>query len=119
MRTKFLYAAYGWLLLGGVLHFTVDVAAQYLRGKRTPSTQTTLFYGLNTAYALGQILVGLLAILVLRSGSLALQRWPGLTFGFTAAACWLAVCIFFLEYTQPRGVVIVFAALLCAAAFTS
>ncbi len=55
IRTRFLYAAYGWLLLGGVLHFSIDVVAQYLRGKRAPGPQTTLFYGLNTAYALGHI----------------------------------------------------------------
>ena len=119
IRTKFLYAAYGWLLLGGVLHFSIDVMAQYLRGKRAPGPETTLFFGLNTAYALGQSLVGLLALLVLRSGSPVLAHWPGLTFGFAAAAGWFAVCVLFLEYTQPRGVVMVFAVLLGMAAFAS
>ena len=102
-----------------VLHFSIDVVAQYLRGKRAPGPQTTLFYGLNTAYALGHILVGLVALLVLHSGSPVLGRWPGLTIGFAAAAGWFAVCVFFLEYTQPRGVVMVFAVLLGVAALTS
>ncbi|ADV81568.1 hypothetical protein [Terriglobus saanensis] len=119
MRIKLLYAAYGWLLLGGLLHFGVDVISQYVRGKRAPSPETTLYYGLNTAYALGQVLVALLAILVLRSGSSAVSHWPGLTLGFTAAAAWLAICFLFLEYSQPRMVVALFAALLACAALAA
>ena len=45
-----LYAAYGWLLLSGLLQIGIDVVSQYLRGKRAPSTSTTLYYGLNSAY---------------------------------------------------------------------
>ncbi len=116
--TKFLYAAYGWLLLGGLLHFSIDVLAQYLRGKRAPGPESTLFFGLNTAYALGQALVGLLALLVVHSGSPMLELWPGLAFGFVAALGWFAVCLLFLEYKQPRGVVIVFAVLLGVVALT-
>ena len=118
VRTKFLYAAYGGLLLGGVLHFGIDVVAQCLRGKRAPGPETTLFYGLNTAYALGQVMIGVLALLVLRSGSPVLGRWPALTPGFAVAVSSFAVCILFLEYTQPRSVVVVFAVLLGLAACT-
>jgi hypothetical protein len=119
MRTKFLYAAYGWLLLGGLLHFCIDVVSQYVRGRRVPSPETTLYYGLNTAYAVGQVLVALLAILVLHGGSSAMGRWPGLTLGFTAASAWLAICFLFLEYPQPRMIVAIFAALLTGAAFAA
>ena len=48
------YIAFTWLTLAGTLHFAIDVVAQYARGKRVPSPETTLYYGLNTAYALGQ-----------------------------------------------------------------
>lgn len=119
MRTKFLYAAYGWLLFGGLLHFCIDVISQYVRGRRAPGPETTLYYGLNTAYAWRQVLVALLAILVLHSGNTALGRWPGLTLGFAAAAAWLAICFLFLEYSQPRMIVVIFAALLTGAAIAS
>lgn len=35
MHRNLLYAAYGFLLLSGILHFSIDVVSQYLRGKRT------------------------------------------------------------------------------------
>ena len=114
-----MYAAYGWLLLGGVLHFGINVVAQFLRGKRVPGRETTLFYGLNTSYALGQMLVGTLAVLILHSGNAVLVQWPGITLGLAGAAGWLAICLLFLEYKQPRGVVLVFAVLLGIAALTS
>ena len=55
MHRNLLYAAYGFLLLSGILHFSIDVVSQYMRGKRTPGSEATLYYGLNTAYALGQL----------------------------------------------------------------
>jgi hypothetical protein len=66
MHKIFLYTAYGWLLLGGTLHFFIDVVSQYWRGKRVPGPEATLYYGLNSAYALGQILFAILALLVIR-----------------------------------------------------
>jgi len=119
MRTEFLYAAYGWLLLGGSLHFCIDVISQYVRGRRAPGPETTLYYGLNAAYACGQVLVALLAILVLHSGNTVLGRWPGLTLGFVAATAWIAICFLFFEYFQPRMIVVIFAALLTGAAFAA
>lgn len=49
LHVSLLYAAYGWLLLSGALHFSVDVMGQYVRGKRSPGRETTLYYGLNSA----------------------------------------------------------------------
>jgi hypothetical protein len=69
-----LYAAYGWLLLGGTLQFVIDVVAQYARGKRPPGTAATLYYGLNSAYALSQILFAVLALLALSQGLIILGR---------------------------------------------
>jgi hypothetical protein len=75
-------------------------------------------FGLNSAYALGQILFAALALLALSPGLMVLDRWPGLILGFLAASGWMAICVQFLEYRQPRMTVALFAALLAAAALT-
>jgi hypothetical protein len=77
-----------------------------------------LYYGLNSSYALGQVLFAALALLLLRSGSPLLMQWAGLTLAFSAAAAWLAICLLFIEYPQPRFIVAIFASLLAAAAVT-
>jgi hypothetical protein len=118
MHKILLYAAYGWLLLGGVLHFCIDVVSQYWRGKRAPGPEATLYYGLNSAYALGQVLFALLALLVIRQGVAFFDEWSGLTLGLAAAAAWLVIGLVFLEYREPRIVVAIFAALLIGAAVT-
>jgi hypothetical protein len=114
-----LYAAYGWLLLSGLLQIGIDVVSQYLRGKRAPSTSTTLYYGLNSAYGISQILFALLAFFAIRQGVVALGQWPGVSLGLLAATAWFALSVLFLEYPQPRMTVALFAALLLATAFTS
>jgi hypothetical protein len=102
-----------------MLHFAIDVVGQYARGKRPPAgAATTLYYGLNSAYALSQVLFAALALLAISGGLLILGRWPGLILGFLAALSWLAVCVLFLEYRQPRMTVALFAARLAAAALT-
>lgn len=118
LHLRLLYAAYGWLLFTGVLHFAIDVVSQYVRGRRVPGPATTLYYGLNTAYALGQVLFALMALLAIRNGVVDLARWPGLVLGFAAASAWLAICFLFLEYPQPRVTVAIFTALLLGVAFT-
>ncbi len=114
-----LYAAYSWLLLSGLLQIGIDVVSQYLRGKRAPGPSTTLFYGLNSAYGISQILFALLAFFAIRQGVVALGQWPGVSLGLLAATAWFALCVLFLEYPQPRMTVALFAALLLATAFTS
>ena len=118
LHARLLYSAYGWLLLSGLLQFSIDVVSQVLRGKRVPGPETTLYYGLNTAYALSQILFAVLALFAIQQGFNALGRWPGVSLGLIASAAWLALCFRFLEYPQPRATVLVFAALLLGAAFT-
>ena len=118
LHVGLLYSAYGWLLLSGLLHFGVDVVSQALRRRRVPGPETTLYYGLNTAYALSQILFAVLALFAIKQGLTSLGRWSGVSLGLIAAAAWLAVCFRFLEYPQPRATVLVFAALLLGAAFT-
>ena len=117
LHSSLLYGAYGWLLLSGTLQFAIDVG-QYARGKRPPGAATTLYYGLNSAYALSQALFAALALLAISQGLIILGRWPGLILGFLAALSWLAICVLFLEYRQPRMTVALFAALLATAALT-
>ena len=112
-----LYLPYIWLLLTGTLHFCIDVLSQYLQGKRAASVETTLYYGLNTAYALGQILLAVGALLCISSGSMMMQQWPGLLLGFGAAAAWFAICVVFLEYREPRILLAIFVTLLAVTIF--
>ena len=114
-----LYAVYSWLLLSGLLQIGIDVVSQYLRGKRVPGPATTLYYGLNSAYGISQILFALLALFAIRQGVVAMGQWPGVSLGILAASAWLALSVLFLEYPQPRMTVALFAALLLATAFTS
>ena len=114
-HVSLLYAAPAWLLLSGTLHFAIDVVGQYARRKRPAGVENTLYYGLNSAYALSQVLFAVLALLAMSPGLIILGRWPGLSLGFLAALSWLAICVLSLEYWQPRITVGVFAALLLAA----
>jgi hypothetical protein len=118
MHKIFLYAAYGWLLLGSTLHFCIDVVSQYWRGRRTPGVETTLYYGLHSAYTLGQVLFALVALLLIRRGVPFFDEWQGWALGYAAAAAWLTICFAFVEYREPRIVVGLFAVLLAGAAFT-
>ena len=95
LHTSLHYGAYGWLLLSGMLHFAIDVVGQYVRGKRPPGAATTLYYGLNSAYALSQVLFAALALLAISQALIILGRWPGLILGFLAALSWLAICVLF------------------------
>lgn len=90
-----------------------------MRGKRVPGPETTLYYGLNSTYALSQFLFAVLALFAIRQDLYALGRWPGIGLGLMAAAAWLGICFRFLEYPQPRATVLLFAALLLGAASTS
>ena len=119
MQQKLLYAAYGWLLLSGILQFVIDVVSQHVRGKRAPGVETTLYYGLNTAYALGQVMFALLALLLMRDNAVLLGRWPALTLGFAAGCGWLAIAFLFLEYREPRFIMSIFIAILLCAAIMS
>ncbi len=119
MHKNLLYAAYGFLLLSGVLHFSIDVVSQYLRGKRTPGPEATLYYGLNTAYAIGQIFFALLALLAIRNAAGFIGEWSGLMVGLLAAAGWLTIAFAFLEYREPRIIMAIFVMLLVGAAVTA
>jgi hypothetical protein len=114
----FLLAAFGWLSLGGLLHFLIDVISQYVRGKRVPSPETTLFYGMNTAYAFGQVVFGL-AGLWLAGGAREIIGQPLIILSLIAAAGWLAIGLVFFEYWEPKFVAAVFGVLIMIAVATA
>jgi hypothetical protein len=119
MNKVLFYAAYGWLAFVGIMHIVVDVVLQYLRKARLPSAETTLYWGLNIAYGSGQIVFGLLALLVARNSFEVLKQWPAITLSFLAAAAWLAFGFFFIEYREPKIMILIFIILLAAATMSA
>jgi hypothetical protein len=119
MHKILVFATYGWLTLGGTGHFLIDVVSQYVRGKRVPGPEATLYYGLNTAYALGQVLFGLLGLLVAGRALDVLGHSPTVSLSLAAAACWLVFSFIFIEYWEPKVVAGIFGALAIAAAITA
>jgi hypothetical protein len=82
-----LYGAYCWLLLSGLSHFGIDVVSQYIRGKRTPSPETTLYFCLNSSYAVSQKLFAVLAPFAIRQRVTAMGQTSGLVLGFCRGLC--------------------------------
>lgn len=109
------YAAYGWLTLSGILHFVIDVVSQHLRGKRAPGLETTLYYGLNSAFALGQVAFGLLGLFLAWRAMPLLTETSVLIGSLAAALGWLAITFLFMEYWEPKLNVGIFCALIVAA----
>lgn len=98
------FVAYGWIILSGIMHFIVDVAAQYLRGAREPSTETTYYYAMNTAFSLGQLIFGLFGLLLLLQAPKLMTQWPVITLTFSAAILWFLYSLVFLPYKEPKFV---------------
>ncbi|WP_058835310.1 hypothetical protein [Luteimonas abyssi] len=118
MHKYILYTAFGWLTLSGVLHFIVDVVSQHLRGKHAPGPETTLYYGLHSAFALGQVAFGILGVLLAWRATQVLSATPTLALAFVAGLGWLAITILFMPYWEPKFNVGVFCVLVLAAFFT-
>ena len=119
MHKILIYATYGWLTFGGIMHILVDVVLQYLRKTRLPSAETTLYYGQNIAYGLGQIIFGLLALMVARYSFELLKQWPAITLSVLAGVAWLAFGFFFIEYREPKIMISIFIILLSVATISS
>ena len=107
------YVAFCWLTFAGTMHFLIDVLAQYLLHKRLPGPETTLYYGLNTAYALGQVLFGILGLFIASREIEVLGEWPTLLLCGAAAAAWFVIGVRFIEYPQP-GSWLSFSGFLCS-----
>ncbi len=95
--------------------FLVDVVSQHLRGVRTPSVETTYYYGMNTAAALGQIVFGLFGLILVLQAPHLLTRWPAITLTIVAALLWLAISMKFLPYKEPKIISAVFVVLVIVA----
>jgi uncharacterized membrane protein (DUF441 family) len=119
MHRILFYVAFGWLTAAGLLHFTIDVLSQYLRGKRAPSAETTLYYGMNSAYALGQVLFGLIGLWLAWRAVEVLDEWPVIVLSLSATVGWLAIGFVFIEYREPKVIAALFGALILAAAITA
>lgn len=119
MYRYMVYATYGWLTLTGLLHFLVDVVSQYLRGKRERGVETTLYYGLNSAFSLGQVAFGLLGLFLAWRAMHILSEPPVQILSVVAAFGWLTITFVFMDYWEPRFNVAVFCMLLIAAALVS
>ncbi|TDK23766.1 hypothetical protein E2F46_09535 [Luteimonas aestuarii] len=119
MHKWLIYIAFGWLTLTGALHFAIDVVSQHLRGKHPPGAEATLlYYGLHSAYALGQVVVGLLALFVATRAMPLLATTPPLALALLAGLGWLAIACLFSPYWPPRINAAVFCALVLAAWLT-
>lgn len=102
------YITYGWLVFIGVMHIYVDVVLQYLQNNRLPSTETTLYWGLNIAYGMGQIVLGLLGLLIARYALEVMKRKSVITLIFFAGVTWLVIGFFFIEYSIPKIIISIF-----------
>jgi len=114
MRNYLVYATYGWLALSGTLHFLVDVVSHALRGKHPPGPETTLYYGLNTAFSLGQVAFGLLGLFLARRAMDLAAAPPVLILALAAGLGWWAVTFLFMGYWEPKLNVGIFCALALA-----
>ncbi|MFD4637716.1 hypothetical protein ACFWN2_10405 [Lentzea sp. NPDC058436] len=114
-----LHSSYGYLLLSAVLHFFVDVLQQYWRGERPPGAESTYYYGLHTAYSLGQVAFAVLALIVIGTGSDFLSGFLGQLLSIALVAAWFVLCLVFFEYFPPKLHLMIVSVLLVAAAVTS
>lgn len=112
MQRKLAYSAFGWLTLSGALHFIVDVVSQHIRGKRVPGMETTLYYGMHTAYALGQVLFGILGLFIIRHALPLFGQWPMRLVCVLAFSGWTIFCFMFVGYWEPKVNIFIFGALL-------
>ena len=114
MQKYMVYGTYGLLTFGGTMHLIIDVISGYLRGKRAPGPEATLFYGMHTAYGLSQMFVGLLGLIVAKNAMQLFGQWPALAFGIGAGLAWLVFGFIFIEFWEPKVIAGIFLALACA-----
>lgn len=118
MHKYIVYAAFGALTFFGTVHFLIDVVSQHFRGLHEPGPTTDLYYGLHSAYGLGQAGFGALGLYVAWRAMPLMHEWPLLMLSLLAGLGWLAICFVFIEYTQPRFGIGLYCALMLTALFT-
>lgn len=118
INTYLTYGAYGFLAFAGTLHFIIDVVSQKLRGVRVPSPETTLYYGLNTCFSIGQVALGAIGVWLMIKAPDLVKSAPMTVITLLAAIAWLAVTFLFIEYREPKIAVSVFVAIFLASVVT-
>ncbi|WP_200953109.1 MULTISPECIES: hypothetical protein [unclassified Rhizobacter] len=112
------YASYGWLALSGTLHFLIDVVSHAVRGKHPPGPETTLYYGLNTAFSLGQVAFGALGLYLAWRAMEIVTEPAVLVLTLLAGLGWLAITFLSMSYWEPKVNVGIFCALALAVLVT-
>lgn len=116
MHVRLVRLAFGWLTVTGALHFCIDVVAQHLRGLHPPGAEiTTLHHGLHSAYALGQVALRGLALLVAPRAFAPVAPRPVLAWAPASGLGWMVVSHVLTPYWQPAVNAGVFCALVVAA----
>jgi len=115
MSKYLIYASYGWLALSGALHFVIDVVSQAVRGKHPPGPETTLYYGLNTAFSLGQVAFGLLGLFLAWRAMHLVTEPAVLILTLATGLGWWGITFLFMGYWEPKLNVGIFCALALAA----
>jgi len=117
MHKRLLYAGYGYMAFSAVMNYMADVLQPYLRHQRASGTETTLYCGMHSAFNFGQLIFGLTAILLLRSGSDFLSRRPGEGLAIAVIGGLLAICFAYIKFAPPKINLAVVLALLVSAAY--
>lgn len=115
MNKYLVFATYGWLTLSGTLHFIIDVVSHAVRGKHPPGPETTLYYGLNSAFSLGQVAFGALGLFLAWRALPLLTQTPVLALTLMTGLGWWAITFMFMTYWEPKLNVGIFCALALAA----
>lgn len=116
MHKWLVYTAFGWLTLTGIAHFAIDVVSHHVRGVHPPGAPATLlYYGLHSAYALGQVAFGALGLMAAARALPLLATTPPLALALLGGLGWLAIAFLFSPYLPPRINAVVFCALVIAA----
>jgi hypothetical protein len=119
MHRVLLHAMFGWLALAGTMHFVADVVAPFVRGTPAPGADASSHVGMHTSFALGQVLFGLLGLVLARRAIHVLDQRLVIAICVAAAAGWLAISLVFMAAWEPKVVLGVFAALVFASIATS
>jgi len=117
MYTYIVHAAYGWLAVTGALHFLVDVVWHYLRGARGSDIDSMLYYGVHSAFSLGQVVFGVFGLFVARRAIGMLRETPVMVLSLAAGLGWLEMSMLFMDYWEPTFAAAVFCVLVLAAFF--
>ena len=118
MHKYIVFTAFGVLTLFGTAHFLIDVVSQHFRGLHRPGPTTDLYYGLHSAYGLGQAAFGTMGLYIAWRAMPMMHEASLLMLALLAGLGWLGICFFFVEYTQPRFAISLYCALITMAMFT-